>query len=86
MGVAVYRIYENTFDGVHLYVDDLVSDEARRSEGVGRALMKHLQTVARRADCQRLTLDSGLQRGKAHKFCFREGMTVEGFHFRMQCR
>jgi len=27
-GVAVYRMYENTFYGKQLYVDDLVTDEA----------------------------------------------------------
>src|ERR1043166_7617064 len=32
IGVAVYRIYENTFCGVHMYVDDLITDEAHRSK------------------------------------------------------
>src|SRR5687767_976006 len=30
LGVAVYRVYENTCDGVNMYVDDLVTDEATR--------------------------------------------------------
>ncbi|MCE9619571.1 MAG: GNAT family N-acetyltransferase [Planctomycetes bacterium] len=80
-GVAVYRIYENTFDGLHMYVDDLVTDDTRRSTGVGKALMDHLQDIARKAGCEKYTLDSGTQRTQAHKFYFREGMTVLGFHF-----
>ncbi len=47
-GVAVYRISENTFEGLHLYVDDLVTDEKLRSKGVGRALLEHLQGLAPR--------------------------------------
>jgi GNAT superfamily N-acetyltransferase len=81
-GVAVYRITENTFEGLHLYVDDLVTDESRRSAGVGRALMEHMQGLARAAGCEAYTLDSGTQRQQAHKFYFREGMVVTSFHFR----
>jgi GNAT superfamily N-acetyltransferase len=81
-GVAVYRISENTFEGLHLYVDDLVTDERQRSNGVGRALMEHMQGVARAAGCEAYTLDSGTQRTQAHKFYFREGMVVSSFHFR----
>ena len=29
--VSVFRVYENTFAGVHMYVDDLVTDESNRS-------------------------------------------------------
>ena len=81
-GVAVYRVVENTFEGLHLYVDDLVTDERQRSKGVGRALMSHLEKLARAARCESTTLDSGTQRQQAHKFYFREGMVVTSFHFR----
>ncbi len=80
-GVAVYRIYENTFYGKQLYVDDLVTDEARRSSGVGRTLLGYLEQKARAAGFDSLTLDSGTQRLQAHKFYFREGMAVTSFHF-----
>jgi len=82
LGVAVYRISENTFEGLHLYVDDLVTDEKQRSRGVDRSLMEHLQGLARAADCEAYTLDSGTQRTQAHKFYFREEMVVTSFHFR----
>ncbi|MCX6127398.1 MAG: GNAT family N-acetyltransferase [Proteobacteria bacterium] len=80
-GVAVYRIYENTVDGLHMYVDDLVTDDTKRSTGIGRALMDHLQRLAREHGCDEFRLDSGTQRQQAHKFYFREGMVVTAFHF-----
>jgi GNAT superfamily N-acetyltransferase len=80
-GVAVWRVHENTFDGVQMYVDDLVSDDSQRSQGIGRALLDHLQHVAREAGCAKFNLDSGTQRQQAHKFYFREGMVVTSFHF-----
>ena len=81
VGVAVHRVHENTVDGVQMYVDDLVSDEAERSQGIGNALMEHLQRLAREAGCAKFNLDSGTQRQQAHKFYFREGMVVTSFHF-----
>jgi GNAT superfamily N-acetyltransferase len=80
-GVAVYRIYENTWAGRQLYVDDLVTDRKRRSEGVGRMLLGYLETKARAEGFETLALDSGTQRQQAHKFYFREGMVVTSFHF-----
>ena len=80
-GVAVYRMYENTFYGKQLYVDDLVTDEARRSSGVGRTLLGYLEQKARAAGFDSLALDSGTQRLQAHKFYFPEGMAVTSFHF-----
>jgi hypothetical protein len=80
-GVAVYRVYENTFQGRQLYVDDLVTDERRRSAGVGRALLGYLEQKARAAGLDNLALDSGTQRQQAHKFYFREGMVATAFHF-----
>lgn len=80
-GVAVYRTYENTWAGKQLYVDDLVTDEKRRSSGVGRMLLGYLEQKARAAGFENLALDSGTQRQQAHKFYFREGMVVTSFHF-----
>ncbi|HUS24969.1 MAG TPA: GNAT family N-acetyltransferase [Candidatus Binatia bacterium] len=80
-GVAVYRIHENTHAGVQLYVDDLVTDAAQRSRGVGRALLDWLARHGRERGCELLALDSGTQRTRAHAFYFREGMPITAFHF-----
>ena len=80
-GVTVFRILEKTHSGRDLYCDDLVTDEKRRSAGVGRALMKHMQDICRERSCDTFSLDSGTGRQQAHKFYFREGMTITSFHF-----
>jgi GNAT superfamily N-acetyltransferase len=81
LGVAVFRVYHNTFQGKHLYVDDLVTDEAHRSRGVGRTLMDYHTDVAKKRDCTAVALDSGTQRTRAHAFYFREGFAIHSFHF-----
>ena len=80
-GLAVWRVHENTAIGIHLYVDDLVTAEARRSLGVGHALMQWLEQRARELACVALVLDSGTQRSRAHRFYFREGLAVVCFNF-----
>jgi GNAT superfamily N-acetyltransferase len=81
-GVALWRLVENTYEGRRLYVDDLVTDEAQRSKGVGKLLLQHLESHARSIGCDVLVLDSGVQRSEAHHFYFREGMRIASFSFR----
>jgi GNAT superfamily N-acetyltransferase len=86
VGLAVYRVYENTSDGPRLYVDDLVTDQARRSGGVGGALLDRLEAEARRRGCTTLVLDSGTQRTQAHRFYFRQGMVITSFNFKKRLK
>jgi GNAT superfamily N-acetyltransferase len=80
-GVTVFRMVDRTVSGREMYCDDLVSDEVKRSTGVGRALVAYMEALARERGCNVLTLDSGTQRQQAHKLYFREGFTVTAFHF-----
>jgi len=82
IGVAVFRLFENTHAGRRFYVDDLVIDEAHRSAGTGAALLCWLESEASRRGCGGLDLESGTQRTRAHRFYFREGFFVTGFSFR----
>lgn len=79
--VAGYRVMEMLFCGRILYVDDLITDEHARSRGYGKRLLDWLQEEARARKCEQLHLDSGVQRASAHRFYFREGMTIGDFHF-----
>ncbi len=81
-GVAVWRVIQNTYEGCRLYVDDLVTDAAHRSRGVGRFLLAGLEARAHRLGCDVIVLDSGTQRTSAHRFYFREGFVIPSFCFR----
>ncbi len=81
VGVAVWRGYGNTFSGRFLYVDDLLTDEQHRSAGVGGALLAHCETIARELGGSTVTLDSGVQRARAHKFFFRAGYSIAAYSF-----
>jgi GNAT superfamily N-acetyltransferase len=81
--VAGYRLMEMLYCGRILYVDDLNTWPAARSRGYGRALMDWLKREARAQGCGQLHLDSGVQREQTHRFYFREGLTINAYHFRV---
>lgn len=84
VGVAGWRIVANTSTIRKLYVDDLVTLASERSRGVGAVLLAELCERARRAGCRVIDLDSGVQRGGAHRFYLREGLTITSFHFALE--
>ena len=84
VAVAGYRIYTNLFLGKNLYVDDLVTSASAHSKGHGKQLLDWLREKAREADCRAYHLDSGTQRGQAHKFYFNQGFTITSYHFSEQ--
>ncbi|MCD7444498.1 GNAT family N-acetyltransferase [Streptomyces lincolnensis] len=81
VGVAGWRVIVNTSGLRTLYVDDLVTAEAARSQGVGHALLAYLEERGRALRCRRLRLDSGTQRTDAHRFYLRERMGIRAFTF-----
>jgi GNAT superfamily N-acetyltransferase len=83
VAVAGYRFMEMLYAGRTLYVDDLNTDDTRRSHGYGKALMDWLKREARERGCVQLQLDSGVQREQTHRFYFREGLTINCYHFRI---
>lgn len=81
VAVAGFRISECLAKGKFLYVDDLVVDELVRSQSYGKTLFQWLIEYAKQHDCQQLELDSGVQRIDAHRFYFRQRMSITSYHF-----
>ena len=68
VALAGVRLATNMYYGRHLWVDELVTDESRRSQGYGARLLSFLEDWAADRDCELLALSSGLQRTDAHRF------------------
>lgn len=81
--VAGFRICRSLGWGKFLYVDDLVTDEASRSTGAGKAMFDWLVAYAREHGCGELRLDSAVYRHGAHRFYLRERMDIACFHFKL---
>ena len=79
--IALWRLFETTYCGWRLEIEDLVSDEAHRSKGYGAAMLRWLHDQAVALGCPTTTLISGTHRTRAHRFYFREGYAITAFHF-----
>jgi GNAT superfamily N-acetyltransferase len=83
ISVAGFRLQTLLWSGRTLYVDDLVTDAAQRSQGHGEAMLNWLIALAREAKCTTFMLDSGTYRAEAHAFYFRHGLRISDFHFKL---
>jgi len=83
LGLAVYRVTRNVKYSKHIYCDDLVTNENKRSTGVGRCLINYMKNEGEKLGIQPLILDSGCQRGLAHRFYYRERFIISQFGFSM---
>ncbi len=83
LGLAVYRVTRNVKYSKHIYCDDLVTNENKRSIGVGRCLINYMKNEGEKIGIQPLILDSGCQRGLAHRFYYRERFIISQFGFSM---
>lgn len=81
VALAGFRVQENLVHGVHLYVDDLVTDEAARSSGFGHILMDRLKEEGRALGLEKLILDTPLTNALGHRFYYREGLLARALRF-----
>lgn len=78
---AGFHIQPTLFMGRYMYVDDLVTGAAHRSKQYGEQMMDWLKAHAMDADCEHLTLCSGVQRFSAHKFYLNQGFRIASHYF-----
>jgi len=81
VGLAGYRLQENMIYGRFLYLDDLVTADHVRSQGVGAKLIEAVREQAREHGCAKFVLDTGLNNALAQRFYFRQGLLSQGMHF-----
>lgn len=81
VAVAGWRVLATTVVRRKLYIDDLVTASDARGRGFGKAVLQELERRARLAGCGAIDLDSGVMRAEAHRFYFRERMSITSLHF-----
>lgn len=81
LAVIGYRFLSDFVRGKHVYVDDLVSTETARSQGLGAELLKFAETVAEESGCKILRLCTGIDNERGMKFYDRNGWTKRSFAY-----
>lgn len=81
IGLAGYRLTENTLYGRFIYVDDLVVDAALQRRRLGEQLLDRVREETRARGYRFLVLDTGMHMALAQRFYFRQGLLPLGMHF-----
>lgn len=84
VGVIGLRIQDDLCWGHNLYIDDLVVEQTLQGKGIGQALMKFAENLARSEKCQYVRLASGISKTKAHEFYERLGYHQTSFAFALK--
>ncbi|WP_016969420.1 GNAT family N-acetyltransferase [Pseudomonas tolaasii] len=81
IGLAGYRLTENTLYGRFIYVDDLVVDASLQRRRLGEQLLDRVREETRALGYRWLVLDTGMHMALAQRFYFRQGLLPLGMHF-----
>ncbi len=81
VALAGYRVEENLIHGRFIYVDDLVSAESARREGLGARLLDGVAAIGREMGLRRLVLDTAIDNVFAHRFYYRQGLLARALRF-----
>ena len=83
VAAAGYRKTEMLHWGKVLYIDDLVTAQTHRGQGVADHLFNYIVNQARKQRLDAVHLDSGTHAGRwdAHRFYLKHGMNITSYHF-----
>ncbi len=79
--VMGYRFLTDFVRGKHLYIDDLVTTEAARSQGLGAELLKYAEKVAKENGGLSLRLCAVLENEKGIRFYDKNGWKRRAYAF-----
>jgi GNAT superfamily N-acetyltransferase len=81
IALAGYRVEENLIHGKFVYVDDLVTAESTRREGLGARMLDGVAAIGRELGLKRLVLDTAIDNVFAHRFYYRQGLLARALRF-----
>jgi len=81
LALAFYRIHLTTFDTIRFEIHDLVVDKNQRNRGLGTRLLQYLIDQAKQCGALSIVLQCDLTNVNAHRFFFRQGLTITSFGF-----
>ena len=67
--------------GDFIDLDNVVVTNELRSKGLGKKLVAWVEEKAVRLGCEMMVLDSYVSNHASHRFYFREGYIIKGYHF-----
>jgi GNAT superfamily N-acetyltransferase len=81
IGLSGFWIHTKLYCDKYVEPDNVVVDADYRSKGIGKLLCDWIVREGRSKGCKTAVLDAYVENSSAHRFYFREGYVVRGFHF-----
>jgi GNAT superfamily N-acetyltransferase len=81
--IGVCGFWEGTrfWCGDFIDLDNVVVDEKVRNKGIGKKMVQWVENLAKKNGCTQTGLDCYVTYNDAHRFYFREGYIIRGYHF-----
>jgi GNAT superfamily N-acetyltransferase len=80
VAAAGYRVQNFLAWGKVLYLDNLITDPAKKKAGYGSALLDWIALKGKELGCDALHLDTGYQRHDAHRLYLKHGWNLSSHH------
>lgn len=81
IGLSGFWINTKIYSGKYVELDNVVILKKYRSTGIGKLLCDWIVAKGKEEGCETALLDAYVENEKAHRFYFREGYMIRGFHF-----
>ena len=66
--------------GKFIQLDNMVADEQHRAKGAGKAVVDWIKELGKKEGCNRILIDTYVENFDAHRFFYREGFIIRGYH------
>ena len=81
LGICGFWTGTRFWCGDFIDLDNVVVDEKYRGKNIGKKLVAWVENIAKQLGCDQVGLDCYITFSDAHRFYFREGYIIKGYHF-----
>ena len=81
IGIAGYWVLRMLYCGRYIQVSSFIVDEEKRGFGIGKKILREIEKIGKKLNCEKIVLDSFTENKKSHSLYFKEDFHIRGFHF-----
>lgn len=81
VGLTGFWLATKFWSGKYCEIDNFIIHPDYRNKGIGQKIVQKILEIAKTENCLMVSLDSYTHNFKGHKFFFREGFVIKGYHF-----
>lgn len=81
IGLASAWLFVKLYSGQQVELDNVIIDQTYQSKGFGAYFINALEAWAKEQGCQTVELNTYAQNTASHKFYYRHGYVIKGYHF-----